>query len=136
MLAPVIFTGLGWAQWANNFSPMSLTLTSVVFVLPLGTLAAQRLSQYYESRNDTSVNQSQTICPSTTNDSSQPLKAVSRYFAVGGHRGTTPQTSISSRCEAGPAKRCPDYADIELAVVDGEGVSSGKVRVVHGIEQR
>jgi hypothetical protein len=131
----VTFTGLGWAQWANSFSPMSLTLTSVVFVLPLGTLAAQRLSQYYGSLNDTATNQSQTICPSTTNDSSQPLKVVSRYFAVGGHDGTTPQTSIPSRCEAGPTERWPDHTDIELAIVDSGGVSSSKVRVDHGIEQ-
>ncbi|KAL2265015.1 hypothetical protein VTJ83DRAFT_7525 [Remersonia thermophila] len=43
MLVPVIFAALEWFDW-DHFEPGSLTQTSVVIVLPLGTLVAQRLA--------------------------------------------------------------------------------------------
>ncbi|KAL1839641.1 hypothetical protein VTJ49DRAFT_1302 [Mycothermus thermophilus] len=43
MLVPVIFATLEFFDW-DHFEPGSLTQTSVVIVLPLGTLVAQRLA--------------------------------------------------------------------------------------------
>ncbi|QUC20506.1 uncharacterized protein UV8b_04747 [Ustilaginoidea virens] len=43
MLVPVVFAALEWAK-IPNFESASLTQTSVVIILPLGTLAAQQMS--------------------------------------------------------------------------------------------
>ncbi|EQK99119.1 tumor mating-type alpha-pheromone receptor [Ophiocordyceps sinensis CO18] len=43
MIAPVVFAGLEWGKF-QNFESASLTHSSVVIILPLGTLAAQRMT--------------------------------------------------------------------------------------------
>ncbi|KAK3291555.1 fungal pheromone mating factor STE2 GPCR-domain-containing protein [Chaetomium fimeti] len=43
MFVPVIFAALEFVQW-DRFEPGSITQTSVIIVLPLGTLVAQRLA--------------------------------------------------------------------------------------------
>ncbi|KJZ77401.1 hypothetical protein HIM_03125 [Hirsutella minnesotensis 3608] len=65
MVVPVIFSGLEWRQF-NNFEASSLTTTSVAIILPLGTLAAQRMTSkptttannlvYVPNSNDTGSN--------------------------------------------------------------------------------
>ncbi|PHH92681.1 hypothetical protein CDD83_6099 [Cordyceps sp. RAO-2017] len=43
MVVPVIFAGLEWGHFPN-FEPAALTVASVAIILPLGTLAAQRMT--------------------------------------------------------------------------------------------
>ena len=68
-----------WGDWPN-FEAASLTLTSVALILPLGTLAAQRLSASYGLEYEAST-PPHTIIPVNTNGSSAPLKGFSSFTA-------------------------------------------------------
>ncbi|KAH6897499.1 fungal pheromone mating factor STE2 GPCR-domain-containing protein [Thelonectria olida] len=95
MVVPVIFAGLEWAHF-TNFESASLTLTSVAIILPLGTLAAQRIAHSTNLSNPTgSSSCSRYGTHPGTGSSMRPLKPSS--IAT----GTTAQSSILSRCEAG-----------------------------------
>ncbi|KAI9150425.1 Tumor susceptibility protein [Paramyrothecium foliicola] len=138
MTVPVLFAGLEWGQF-TNFESASLTLTSVAVILPLGTLAAQRMS-----RSNNVAYQSETpsgqgaLLPGTAN-SSLPLKATS--YSSNSRSDTTPLTSVLSRCEAGRSTtRGLDALDLELGELDRMNsqreLINGHVRIDHDFEQR
>lgn len=130
----MVFTGLEWGDWPN-FEAASLTLTSVTLILPLGTLAAQRLSQSLGLQYENSTGQSHTIIADGSSGSHRPLKAISSLTASS-RTGTTPQISVSSRCEAMGSQRGLDPIDVELGQIDAYDVHNGQVRVDRGFEQR
>ncbi|KAK2590589.1 pheromone alpha factor receptor [Conoideocrella luteorostrata] len=126
MVVPVIFAGLEFAKFPN-FEAGSLTQSSVVIILPLGTLAAQQMTRngslaYISSgghnssstygnssntprgnaRNNATPNEFPSVSPS---GDSSPLR----------QRGGVP----SSPYEASDRRaRRPDHFDIELQLID------------------
>lgn len=98
----VIFAGLEWSHF-TNFESGSLTLTSVVLILPLGTLAAQRManvSTFALSSGDSNIHYNGLRTNTTT--SMKPIKTTS----FGASRATTAvNASVFSRCEAGMSSR-------------------------------
>lgn len=120
----VTFSSLEFAQFAN-FESASMTLTSVALILPMGTLAAQRVSQSYGLISDSSHTG---LLPQMSTCSS-PLKGMPSF-------NTNTSTVISSRCEGGRSMS-RDPIDVELGQIDGDYPScGGKVRVERGFEQR
>ncbi|SPJ72086.1 probable pheromone receptor [Fusarium torulosum] len=119
MIIPVIFASLEWAHFVD-FEVASLTLTSVAVILPLGTLAAQRIAS------------SNANTPSASNASSGIRYGVSGPTSFTGfkapsfstHRsGATdrPGVSVYARCEAGTSSR--DHInphDVELGKIDAD----------------
>lgn len=146
----VIFAGLEFGHFAN-FESASLTLTSVALILPLGTLAAQRVTQRYgiiSIPDNISPNGTATTLQGT-NPSLRPLKkggaggsSVFVGSSMSSHTTTTanntPQVSISSQCEAAPSGAGRDPIDVELGQIDHAtgGSGYGQVRVNRGFEQR
>lgn len=57
-------------------------------------------------------------------------------FTASSRAGTTPQVSISSRCEATRPHRGLDPVDLELGQIDGFDMYGGQVRVERDFEQR
>ncbi|CAI6099608.1 unnamed protein product [Clonostachys chloroleuca] len=137
MVVPVIFSGLEWGHFVN-FESASLTLTSVAIILPLGTLAAQRVSQSYgiASAQEGFSYRGDTLLPATSN-STTPLKGFSSFLSSN-RTNSTPGVSISSRCEAShPHRERLDPVDVELGRIDSTvHLHKGQVRIDHGIEQR
>lgn len=136
--AIVIFCGLEWGQFLN-FEAASLTLTSTTIILPMGTLAAQRMAQSGNiallsagSSNSGGVFFSEPRWHSSTS----PPKAASMTNSS----SATAQVSVMSRCEAGnlPASRDRIHAaDLALAHVDTHReLDGGRVRVDRDLEQR
>ncbi|KAK4168407.1 fungal pheromone mating factor STE2 GPCR-domain-containing protein [Cladorrhinum sp. PSN259] len=79
MFVPVVFAGLEFAQFPN-FESASLTQTSVIVVLPLGTLVAQRLAspRWFNSDGDPSgaaSHPSGSNQTGSTNNTGRPLLA-------------------------------------------------------------
>ncbi|KAH6969178.1 fungal pheromone mating factor STE2 GPCR-domain-containing protein [Fusarium avenaceum] len=119
MIIPVIFASLEWAHFVD-FEVASLTLTSVAVILPLGTLAAQRIAS------------SNANTPIASNASSGIRYGVSGPTSFTGfkapsfstHRsGATdrPGVSVYARCEAGTSSR--DHInphDVELGKIDAD----------------
>ncbi|KAM0347425.1 hypothetical protein ACHAPU_004946 [Fusarium lateritium] len=119
MIIPVIFASLEWAHFVD-FEVASLTLTSVAVILPLGTLAAQRIAS------------SNANTPITSNASSGIRYGVSGPASFTGfkapsfstHRsGATDRHGVSvyARCEAGTSSR--DHInphDVELSKIDAD----------------
>ncbi|CAM1501150.1 Fc.00g103120.m01.CDS01 [Cosmosporella sp. VM-42] len=103
MIVPVIFSGLEWSHLA--FEAASLTLTSVALILPLGTLAAQRMSHvtsFALNSADSNCHYNGVPNTGTCTSSMKPLKTTS--FSTN-RTGTTAQASVFSRCEAGMTSR-------------------------------
>ncbi|KAF5679795.1 pheromone alpha factor receptor [Fusarium heterosporum] len=119
MIIPVIFASLEWAHFVD-FEVASLTLTSVAVILPLGTLAAQRIAS------------SNANTPIASNASSGIRYGVSGPASFTGfkapsfstHRsGATDRHGVSvyARCEAGTSSR--DHInphDLELSKIDAD----------------
>ncbi|KAF4973231.1 hypothetical protein FZEAL_9383 [Fusarium zealandicum] len=137
MIVPVIFSGLEWGHFVN-FEAASLTLTSVAIILPMGTLAAQRMSASNTSFSYSSADSSGRYGvagtgTSTGGSSSAPLKASS--FTT--HRTAGAQVSILSRCEAGMSSRDRmNPAGLELDKYSSEPDLDGRhVRVERNLVQ-
>ncbi|KAM0448043.1 hypothetical protein ACHAQK_000022 [Fusarium lateritium] len=119
MIIPVIFASLEWAHFVD-FEVASLTLTSVAVILPLGTLAAQRIAS------------SNANTPIASNASSGVRYGVSGPTSFTGfkapsfstHRsGATdrPGVSVYARCEAGTSSREHiNPHDVELGKIDAD----------------
>ncbi|KAK3998054.1 fungal pheromone mating factor STE2 GPCR-domain-containing protein [Cladorrhinum sp. PSN332] len=74
MFVPVIFAGMEFAQY-TNFESASLTQTSVIVVLPLGTLVAQRLAapQWFNSSLPSARHTGGSNPSGSTNNTGRPL---------------------------------------------------------------
>ncbi|KAF5000481.1 hypothetical protein FDECE_11203 [Fusarium decemcellulare] len=137
MIIPVIFAGLEWGHW-TNFEAASLTLTSVAIILPLGTLAAQRLAASNTSFSYSSAASSGrypiAVSAAGTGSSMVPLKAPS--FTT--HRATSDHpAAVFSRCEAGMSSR--DHmnpVDLELGKLSDADADGRHVRVDRNVVQR
>ncbi|KAM0550822.1 hypothetical protein ACHAPJ_008685 [Fusarium lateritium] len=132
MTIPVVFAGLEWYHTAN-FEAASLTLTSVAVILPLGTLAAQRIAG---SANNSNNSNSSGLSSGVRYGVSGPSSVVGfKAPSFSTHRsGATdrPHVSVYARCEAGMSSR--DHinpTDIELGKID-----DGEVRVERSLLQR
>lgn len=73
------------------------------------------------------------MIPIGSNSSHAPLKPFAS-FTTTIRTGTTPQVSISSRCEG--LVRSRDPIDVELGQIDGDTHQGSQVRVDRGFEQR
>ena len=134
-LIAVIFAGLEWAQF-TNFESASLTQTSVIVALPLGTLVAQRLAAptWFGS------NQPSGITPSyaagfnpagSTNGTGRPLLVSS-----GSAHRQAQHVGVTSRVVAEPHRRESEMTEKGLRVhhrEGGLGLESG-VRVERRVE--
>ncbi|KAJ6784461.1 hypothetical protein PWT90_02879 [Aphanocladium album] len=129
MIIPSIFAGLEWAKF-TNFEAGSLTLTTVIIILPLGTLTAQRISssgsqsylagsnfrkQHGQDRSGFGASSHQGIL-------SKPSNAT---FSSNGTT-VTPQISAASRAETSLIDRPErmDPIDLELSRIDAFRESS------------
>ncbi|KAF7543802.1 hypothetical protein G7Z17_g10448 [Cylindrodendrum hubeiense] len=133
MIVPVIFAGLEWGHF-TNFESASLTLTSVAIILPLGTLAAQRMAQSSNSAY-ASADSSGRYPPTTgTGSSTHPIKGTS--FSTN-HTSTSAQVSILSRCEPGMMTQArSDSGGVELSKLTEESEFDGRqVRVDRNLVQ-
>ncbi|KAH7313792.1 fungal pheromone mating factor STE2 GPCR-domain-containing protein [Stachybotrys elegans] len=132
MIVPVIFTGLQWGHF-TNFEAASLTLTSVAVILPLGTIAAQRMASSGSNISYPTSGASSgayRVGDSNSAGSSAPLKKHVGSFSS---RGTA---TILSRCEA-------SSPDLEMGRLGPSFFSSsqrdlinGHVRVDRELQQR
>lgn len=135
----VIFSALEWGYF-TNFESASLTLTSVAIFLPIGTLAAQRMTQSSANCSAASSNQGGShngISWPTWASSTVPVKSASLTNSSG-TGGATPQVSILSRCEGGmsPSRERIDPTDLELMHIDmNHDPAGGRVRVERDLEQ-
>ncbi|OAA79849.1 mating-type alpha-pheromone receptor PreB [Akanthomyces lecanii RCEF 1005] len=124
MIIPSIFAGLEWAKF-TNFESGSLTLTSVILILPLGTLTAQRISsqgsQSYMAGEKFRKQQPQTRSAFGAASSHQAnhTKPASVTFSSNGTT-VTPQISAGSRPEVSLMDRPErmDPIDLELSRID------------------
>ena len=128
----VIFAGLEWCHFAN-FESGSLTLTSVVLILPLGTLAAQRMAQvtsFALSSVESKVHYNGTL---NTTPSMRPLKSTS--FGTS-RTGTAANASVFSRCEGGMSSRDRiNAADMELDKFHPDLELGGRIHVDRNVMQ-
>ncbi|KAM4065919.1 fungal pheromone mating factor STE2 GPCR domain-containing protein [Hirsutella rhossiliensis] len=147
MIVPVIFAGLEWGHF-QNFEAASLTPTSVAIILPLGTLAAQRMT----TRPNTAGNGANNLarlppsgssgaaahpssgnhCSATPKDSS--LSTSWNSEGSGNHSSSVPSKCL---CERGPAPgqatsasarrggTVVDHFDLELRQIDSTSALAG-----------
>ncbi|RDA84733.1 hypothetical protein CP532_5228 [Ophiocordyceps camponoti-leonardi (nom. inval.)] len=113
MVIPVIFAGLEWGHF-RNFEPAFLTNSSVAIILPLGTLAAQRMGSFPTIAHYRD--------PSTAPESAS---SASHRFRAGHQSFRKPSLSNSSGspCEPGQVtrqSRVDDAFDLELRRIDSE----------------
>ncbi|KAF7552365.1 hypothetical protein G7046_g7434 [Stylonectria norvegica] len=135
MIVPVIFAGLEWGHFAN-FEAASLALTSVAIILPLGTIAAQRMAHTtnFSYASASSSGRHGGVILNTYTSSTMPLKGTS--FATT-RTGTTAQASILSRCEAGMSSRDRiNPISVELSKFYPDVDDDRHVRVDRDLEQR
>ncbi|TQW00129.1 mating-type alpha-pheromone receptor PreB [Cordyceps javanica] len=129
MVIPAIFAGLEWGKF-TNFEAGSLTVTSVVIIMPLGTLAAQRISaqgsQSYLAGNNFRKQNTQTRSAfGATSPHGNQTKPSSVTFSS--HSGpATPEISIGSKAEVSLIDRVErvDPVDLELSRIDAFRESS------------
>ncbi|KAF4450643.1 pheromone alpha factor receptor [Fusarium austroafricanum] len=119
MLIPVIFASMEFAHFMM-FESASLTLTSVAVILPLGTLAAQRIASSNANSAPSSGASSGVRYGVSGPSSFMGFKAPS--FSTGGRSVTDrPHVSVYARCEAGNSSR--DHinpVDVELGKIDND----------------
>lgn len=106
-------------------------------MLPLGTLAAQRMSQSAGLAYPTgSSHYNERIMIPDRAESSRPLKRTPNLAISSRSTGPTTQASLYSRCEATTVWRTNlDPVDLELGQIDGFSVGIGNVRVDRDFEQ-
>ncbi|RFU74540.1 pheromone receptor 2 [Trichoderma arundinaceum] len=127
MIVPVVFAVLEWHHFIN-FEAGSLTPTSVAIILPLGSLAAQRMAQ---SAQDASSNISSYPSSSgaayhgrykNTRDSGSrtPLKAGSLFSTTTNSSAAAARSQLTAEnTTLSPVQDIIDPIDLELRQIDG-----------------
>ncbi|PHH64787.1 hypothetical protein CDD82_1727 [Ophiocordyceps australis] len=122
MVIPVVFASLEWSGSAN-FDAASVTHVSVAIILPLGTLAAQRLTWHFDSvtaqgntdfsRNLDSLSRHSATAPLTTSSSTSKARWTSKTTTFG-------STSTAATLVDGehPRSKTVDHFDMELQRID------------------
>ncbi|KAG5920721.1 hypothetical protein E4U53_003882 [Claviceps sorghi] len=143
MIVPVIFAALEWAHFPN-FESASLTQTSVVLILPLGTLVAQQITQ---GRTLGFLSPAASDFPEGTNARSEKSRAgmatsppgtkfasVSTTCGSGSPTDVLSSSSSSSRGLAVKKQRLDPF-DLELRQIDSASALADHVRVDMDVEQ-
>ncbi|KAL7960157.1 fungal pheromone mating factor STE2 GPCR domain-containing protein [Trichoderma compactum] len=120
MFVPVIFAILEWYHFIN-FEAGSLTPTSIAIILPLASLAAQRLSQAPSTPStDPSYPSSsyQARYKSTRDSSRTPLKSGSLFSAITNTSSAT-RSHVADTTVLAPVRNVLDPIDLELRQIDG-----------------
>ncbi|KAL7907267.1 fungal pheromone mating factor STE2 GPCR domain-containing protein [Trichoderma velutinum] len=120
MFVPVIFAILEWHHFIN-FESGSLTPTSIAIILPLATLAAQRLSQAPStpSTDPSYPSSSYHARYRSTRDSSRtPLKSGSLFSTIT-NTSSAPRSHIADTTVLAPVRDVLDPIDLELRQIDG-----------------
>ncbi|KAK4081124.1 uncharacterized protein Triagg1_2656 [Trichoderma aggressivum f. europaeum] len=120
MFVPVIFAILEWYHFIN-FEAGSLTPTSIAIILPLASLAAQRLSQAPSTpSSEPSYPSSSYQAPyrSTGDSSRTPLKSGSLFSAITNTSSATRSHAADTTVLA-PVRHVIDPIDLELRQIDG-----------------
>ncbi|KAK7709349.1 pheromone alpha factor receptor [Diaporthe eres] len=150
MLVPVVFVALQVSE-RIRFETGSLVYTSIIIVLPLGTLVAQRLADpgafnSEESRASGNGNGKTSDRYNVSSSGKRPLlrawsqgdNAATTYSGPRGSETGQGKTGVVSTISSDPyAKRGSDAmspVDMELARIDGD-LESGKVRVNRDFQQ-
>lgn len=125
LISAAVFAGLEWANF-TNFEAASLTMTSVIIILPLGTLMAQRISSqgsqsYLAGSNFRRQNAQGTAQPLNSRNMKKPSDATMYSRAT-----DTPQASVASRADVSLIGRTEpmDPIDLELSRIDAFRESS------------
>ena len=125
LIGAAVFAGLEWAKF-TNFEAASLTMTSVIIILPLGTLMAQRISSqgsqsYLAGSNFRRQNAHGTAQPLNLRNMKKPSDATMYSRAT-----DTPQASVASRADVSLIGRTEpmDPIDLELRRIDAFRESS------------
>ncbi|EFY91582.1 pheromone receptor [Metarhizium acridum CQMa 102] len=138
MIIPVVFAALEWGHF-QNFEAASLTQTSVAIILPLGTLAAQRMTTggslgYISGGSNKSSN------PSNRGEKSNPPLTTVGFSGISttcGSGSLHPSPSLFSTYpsrEARPSKL--DHFDLELIKIDStSALANDRVRIDTDLEQ-
>ncbi|KAL7805408.1 pheromone receptor 2 [Trichoderma aethiopicum] len=128
MIVPVIFAILEWHHFIN-FESGSLTPTSIAIILPLSSLAAQRIAaspssssyQHHNNNNNNNHNNPSARYKASSSSSRTPLKTGSLFSTT-----TTCTSNASSSADAAPplqhARGGGDFIDpidLELRQIDG-----------------
>ncbi|PHH59843.1 hypothetical protein CDD81_2450 [Ophiocordyceps australis] len=121
MLIPVIFASLEWSG-AANFDAASATHVSVAIILPLGTLAAQRLTWRF---NSASANGTMGFTPNLDSSSRRSAAALTTSPTASKARSASKATTFGSTSTAAtlvdrePARsKTLDHFDLELQRID------------------
>lgn len=123
-LLSAVFAGLEWGTF-TNFEAGSLTTTSVLIILPLGTLAAQRIAG---TKSEVAINSSSNSKKSGSVFHSfsfaSPFKNT--MSTSSGESTTNPNIAILAQAEAGVLNRQAgrDPVDLELSRIDRCGDDS------------
>ncbi|PHH70490.1 hypothetical protein CDD80_5989 [Ophiocordyceps camponoti-rufipedis] len=128
MVIPVIFAGLEYGNF-RNFEPARLTIATVAVILPLGTLAAQRINTPTSSK----VSEREA-------DSSNSKQSGTAFSNLRKQSMSSSSASPFSKCERGRgsvragATRVEDPYDLELRRIDTTGLSG--ILIDQKLEQR
>jgi len=109
----------------TNFESGSLTMTSVIVVLPLGTLVAQRLATAPSTTAQTGSGNSR---------SSNKSGSKKGFLSSWSHRSGGLASQVTSRIQRSPPKEKPDHVDLELQRIIND--DSNGIWVDRDIEQR
>lgn len=151
MNATVVFVALQVSE-RIRFETGSLVYTSIIIVLPLGTLVAQRLADpgAFNSEESHASGNGNSNAPDRYNLSASGKRPLLRAWSQGDNTATTysglrgseagqGKTGIVSTISSNPyAKRGSDAmspVDVELARIDGDLESGKVVRVNRDIQQ-
>ncbi|TLS27484.1 hypothetical protein PpBr36_05443, partial [Pyricularia pennisetigena] len=138
MVFPVLFAGLYYGDF-GQFESASLTITSVVLVLPLGTLVAQRLAvanTVAGSTGTTDMDDKLAFLGNATTATHHSSSAAGRSRLASPRLHSQLSTSVSA------GKPRVDPIDLELQRIDdddgdfGRSGSAGGVRIERSIERR
>jgi pheromone alpha factor receptor len=116
-----------WGHW-QRFESASLVYTSVVIVLPLGTLVAQRMALSNTLAAISSQNTN-----GTDGSSAVPFKTD---FGGMSRIGSAQKSAIVSRVEGGRSKDRVHPLDRELEKIDNDDYENGHVLVNREFDRR
>ncbi|KAK3942816.1 fungal pheromone mating factor STE2 GPCR-domain-containing protein [Diplogelasinospora grovesii] len=150
MLVPAVFASLQWGSW-TNFESGSLTQTSVIVVLPLGALVAQRISSAPSQSGSGGLKNSGGSYPSGSGSRGQKTMIATPSPSSKGSawsrrallsRGSKMTTSTATTIDTTPTrtgtagtegKGNVGHFDMELARIDDEDLEHGHGPQVNGV---
>ncbi|KAI7915715.1 hypothetical protein M9X92_008277 [Pyricularia oryzae] len=144
MVFPVLFAGLYYGNF-GQFESASLTITSVVLVLPLGTLVAQRLAvnnTVAGSSANTDMDDKLAFLGNATTVTSSAAGFAGSSASATRSRLASPRQHSQLSTSVSAGKPRADPIDLELQRIDDEdddfsrSGSAGGVRVERSIERR